>query len=58
MPGAAQQAFLYDILTRLSGSDRAAVTLPEVDGEFVAAQSVLECECGFCSSEERRAARV
>lgn len=43
LPGAAQQAFLHDILTRLAGAGMAAVALLEVDREVVAAQSVLEC---------------
>ncbi len=43
LPGAAQQAFLHDVLTRLSGSGMAAVALLKVGAETIAAQSVLEC---------------
>ena len=43
LPGAEQQAFLHDILTRLSAQGMAAVALLEVDGKTIAAQSVLEC---------------
>ncbi len=42
LPGDAQQAFLHDILTRLSGQGRAAIAVLEVGGETIAAQSVLE----------------
>ena len=42
LPGAAQQEFLRDVLTRLAGQGMAAIAVLKISGEIVAAQSVLE----------------